>query len=124
MTTPNQTFRGKVDQTTVGDAFNKSFVGVTTPGVLQTVINETVAAGKVVNLLQIFISCALEGKITILVDSTTIATGRTGPAESNFYFSWLPFEPVSAAGVIKVQYLGASYRPATDLEVFLQARET
>jgi hypothetical protein len=123
MAVGNQTFRGRVDQTTIGVPFNKKFEGVTTPGVKQTLINETIPASKKVNLLQLFVTCRLEGKIEIEVDGVNIGSGRTGAGKPDFHFSWLPYEEVPTGKVLKVFFTASSWRPSTDVEAWMQARE-
>lgn len=108
---------------TSGSAYFKEVQTTTTAGVEQDLINETVSAGKKVLLLQSFITCRMEGKWRILIDSDEIASGRTGAAVANSDFSWLPYRQASAGQTVTVKFLARSGSPSADVEAYLQARE-
>lgn len=106
-----------------GTSYNQSnSSGLTTPGSVQDLISATVPALKKVYLLQCYVICRQEGKITIEVDGVVKGSGRTGPASPNFVFWWDPYEEVAAGQIIKVRFLAQPGKKASDIEAFWHAR--
>jgi hypothetical protein len=108
---------------TSGDAFFKEAQTVTTPGVTQTIISEVVPTGKTVNILKVDLSCRLEGRFDVKIDSLIIGSGRTSPGSPNAVFDWRPFREAQTGETIKIEFTAMSTRPATDVEAYLQGRE-
>jgi hypothetical protein len=123
MSVSTQTFRGKVDQSIAGDDFFKDIQTVTTPGAEQTILNETVGVGKQINLLQLFVTCRMDGFYRVYIDTTVIASGRTGAATPNCYFNWTPYRKAIAGEQIMIKFTSRSDKPVSDLEAYLHARE-
>ena len=107
---------------TEGDPLDLSYDGVTTPGITQTLINHTVAVAKKNYLLQLFISCRIEGVYEIFVDSQLVGSGRTSASTPNDFYSWRPYQLAEAGEIVKVEYTGMVGRPVSDIECFMQAR--
>lgn len=123
MGTGTQTFRGKATPELQGAEYFKTASTSTTPGTWQDLISETVSANKQINILRIDLTCRLEGLMEVYIDSTLIGSGRTGPATKNIGFNWVPYKSASAGEVIKVKFRAHSFRPADNVEAYLQARE-
>ena len=92
-----------------------SFSGVTTPGVLQSLISATPPVGKVWRLLQMSVTCRAESKIEALDNTDLIGSLRTGPASPNARFEWPPYTLVDVINLDQFQTSG----PAVDVEAFV-----
>ena len=117
-----QTYRGKTDLSASGNVLELTYEGVTDPGNEIDLIDYTVPAGFKIVALQIYSSSRLESRLKALVDTAIIGSWRHGPGEINGHFTFSPYREIEENETIKIRCLAASYRPATDIEVFLQAR--
>lgn len=94
---------------------------VTTPGVTQTLVNETVGVGKTLTIRKVRVTCRQRTTYNILLDSTIIGSGRVGAGEYNDDFVFVVNRTLSAGSVLKVETLSGG--KATDIEVYVQALE-
>lgn len=123
MSTSNQTFRGKATLVTQGVPFFLDLDSVTAPGVEKTISTQVITAGFKVNLLQVDVTCRIEGVYKVYIDTLVIASGRTGPTDKNPNFNWAAGREVEAGETLKLTFEAPSFRPVTDLEIYLQGRE-
>lgn len=98
--------------------FNASTV--TTPNIEQTLISETVSAGKTYALKSVRVTCRRDLKYEVYVDSVLAGSGRTGAGNLNDDFIFSSAFNANAGEDIEVKVL-ASAGPASDVEVYLQA---
>ena len=122
MGAPNQTYQGTVSTLEAGTSNDLRFIGLTTPGITQDLIDYTVPASTTMAALQVIVSCNEQSKITITVDGTLIGSGRVGPGSPNFNFSWIPWKEVLTTEQFKVTFTQISSRPAVDVECYFQNR--
>jgi len=123
MSVSSQTFRGKSSPDISGNRFYEKNQTVTTPGVEQTLISETVGVGLNVNLIDCQVSCSREGVLKVYVENVVIASARTGPGNPNAIFLWNPYHSVLETETVEVKYLASNWNPVTEIEVYLQGRE-
>lgn len=96
--------------------------GVTTPGIDQTLIDDTVPVGKTRMMASVKVRCRWEGSFIILADGTQIGDGKTGPACPNAEMTWYPYRPVLSNQRIRVIFSAANgTRPGSGLSCYLQA---
>ena len=107
-----------------GVGFYDKFVGLTTPGLSQTLITFVVPGGTTRSLIQVLVSCRMSGKLTVELNASIIATLRTGPGNFNANFRWVKPRPTVATDTVVVKFLASSAHPATDLEAFIEATDT
>lgn len=117
------TYRTVPSGETGGDAKFIDVQSLTTPGSEQTLITQVIPAGKQYNLLQVTVVCRQEGSFKVLIDSDIIASGRTGAAQSNVSFAFLPYRIANASETLELKFTGMAGKPAVDVEAYLQARE-
>lgn len=101
---------------------DSKFVGVTTPGIEQTPISQTVPVGTRRHLHNVIVACRVEATYKIYSGEDVIGSGRTGPGNPNSKFPWSPFLPVEAGTTISVKVTARSGL-VVDLEVYLQASD-
>ena len=106
----------------VTDSFFAESQSVTTPGTLQTLINETVPAGKTYKLNNIIVPCKMSGHFDIKIDSVIVGSGNTGPANMNARFNFNPIRAATAGQVIKVEFTAKTGTPTgANVEAYLMA---
>lgn len=106
-----------------GLAIFKDFSGPSTPNVLQTPINETVPVGKIWNIHQVYVVCSVESEFYIKKNGVIIGSGRTGPANSTGFFSWVPSRAIPAGESIKIEFMSLAGTPIRPIEAYLHASE-
>jgi len=107
-----------------GTPFFVDVQSITTPGTLQTLVNETVPVGKSIALKSVRITSRQHVTYEILIDSQVVGSGRIGSGNLNDDFVFNIERSASAGSVIKVEILSNSGRPATDVECYLQGLES
>lgn len=100
----------------------EKFIGQTNPGIEEDLISYTVPAGMRLYALQILSSCRLESKLRCLVESDQIGSWRHGPSKLNGTFVFSPYREINENETITIKSYAESFRPITDIEVYLQAR--
>lgn len=105
----------------VGESHFNSVATNTTPNVLQTLIMETVPAGKLRGLTRVVVTCRQEGVAYIRVGGAVIGSMRTGGSSPNGVFEWSPKFLVSAGIEIKVEFIARQGSPIVEVEGYLQA---
>ncbi len=95
---------------------------LTTPGVEQTLITTIVPVGKTRHLSKLVVSCSTRGAFIIEAGGSVIGSGRTGAAEKNSVFEWVPRREVAAGVTIDVKHTAAS-GPVSDIEAYLMAAD-
>jgi len=95
----------------------------TTPGVAQTLISETVPAGKTWYLHTARISSRMDIKWEVKVAGAVAASGRSGAGHPDSPHQWHPAKSVAASTLITVEILSRSGQPVADVEAYLSAAE-
>lgn len=91
------------------------------PGGTLTVLSLTNPATSR-KLRAVRVSCASEGKVEIFDDGVIIGSGRTGPAEPNFDFSY-PKLPVTPSAPFLVRISNCPETAVTDVEGYIVAED-
>lgn len=91
----------------------------TTPTINQTLINETVPAGKEFRIRNAKIITRCYGSFLIYADGDIIGEGYNSPAENNVKYEISPYWPVVEGKVIKVDFI-QNYGPIMDVSAYLQ----
>ncbi len=92
---------------------------VSVPGTETTLITVTNGVGESRDIWQVLASCNQAGKLTVYVNSSLIATGRTGPGHPDVSRTFAPYYTTVAGDVIEVKFTGRAGTTASDVEVFL-----
>ena len=93
-------------------------------GTIQTLLTTTVPALKKRALVRLDVSCRLNGRWFLEVDSVTIAAGNTGAANMNPIFEWKAFRTVAAASVITVKFDSFTGQPpGAKIDAYLQTSD-
>lgn len=101
-------------------SFASPFVGVTTPGVEQTLYSASVPSGTIRHLASINIACRMEGRFSVTAGGTMVGSGRTGAAVPNARFVWSPQRPIAAGDLVEVKFTARLGSAVSDLEAYLQ----
>jgi len=106
-----------------GESIHLAYQGVTTPGIEQTIITSTVAAGIERKLTKI--SVTGRHPVTYKLDngSDIIASGRIGPAKLVDIFRWEPRYTLSAGATLSLKITALSGSPASDIEAYVMASD-
>ena len=99
------------------------YSGISTPGVEQTLIADTVAASTIRAMSNVVVSCRAEGIVLIKAGGAIIGSGRTGPAHPVSLFTWSPKRDVAAGVEIKVLFTARSASAANSVEAYVQASD-
>lgn len=94
----------------------------TTPNVYQTLITQTVPAGKLWKTRQAKVICRASGEYQIYADSDIIGEGKTSQAETNSKFDWKPYCKQAENKVITLKYR-QNFGAAQDVAAYLQITE-
>lgn len=108
--------------TATGTPFYNSVQSIA-DGTVQDLIDLTVPAATTRTISSVVVSCRQPGKFTVLIDSTVVGTGRTGPGSPNASFVFVPGRAALTGEVIKVQF-EKTYGPNSDVEAHLLATDT
>lgn len=106
-----------------GSLFFPSFNGVTNPGNTQTLISDTVTAGKTRLIRQSVIYCQAYAEYEIIVDGAIVGGGGTSPSNPKDIFPFDPNFPVSGGKVIEVKFRAATISPVTSVRAYLMSNE-
>lgn len=107
----------------LGEPFHRVSTPVDTdPGNEQTLITETIAAAKQLNLRQIQLRTTAFGRFTIEENDVVIGSGNTGGAQTNPDFFYAPDRPIATGKVLKVKFRAETQAPVTEVEAFLGGR--
>lgn len=93
---------------------------VTTPGVVQNLINYPVPGGETWRVREVAVTCRAYARFTIYADSIRIGSGRTGPHSENVIVQIPPYHQVLATEVIRVEFLETT-GPVIDVEAYVRA---
>jgi hypothetical protein len=107
-----------------GIPFFQDVVVCTTPGVEQNLIDFTVPTGILRSLQQVVVICRMEGYFKVILNSELIGSGRTGAAQPNATFSWIPSRAILAGMEIQVVFQARIKSPIVSVEAYLQASDT
>ena len=107
----------------VGDPFHRETNHTSTPGVEQVLIQEVVPSGVTRSVYQVAVICRIEGRFRILCDGDMIGAGRTGAAQSNVVFTFVPPFKAQASQELKVVFETRPNSPAVTVECFMQASD-
>lgn len=106
-----------------GDPVHLKFAGVSTPGVEQTLITDTVPVGKKRRMSKIYMTGRQPGTYKLEDGSGIIATGRIGAARLVDTFSWEPRVELVAGTTITLKFTSLSGTPASDIEAYVMASD-
>lgn len=95
------------------------------PGLFEVAINETITENKTYRAYQVYFSCGFECFWRITKNSVVVASGRTGPGNSNSYFYFIPYLQLKKDDVIMLEYCSRSGIPsnAVPFETYIQSGE-
>lgn len=98
-----------IQQTLTGVPKRFRLAGSTTPGTEQTLISETVPAGKTWNVILAGALTRMTGRWRLLVDGTLEGSGYTGPGGNNELFDYRGgVLEAAATKVVEVKFLARS----------------
>lgn len=117
-------YPGAVPVFIAGDPWHPAGSAQTTPGTEQILINETVPVGKTLNLLSAYVSCVVDGTMRTTVDSTEVATTRTGAGSPNSPFFWVKPKLVQAGSQVKVTFKANQGTRKSEVQTYLDGAIT
>jgi len=92
----------------------------TTPGTIQTLISFVVPAATTRYLRTFKGSCNWDGRFTVELNGSIIASGRTGPGDYNIEFPWRDDPRATfATDTVEIKFLAPAYAPASCVDCFL-----
>lgn len=97
-------------------------VATTTPGVEQTLIGQTVAAGNTRYLYQVILATRVTGIFEIFSNGDLIGSGRTGPGCVPVV-TFLPARPVMENILYEVKFTSRLNSSAQSVECYVQAAD-
>jgi hypothetical protein len=118
--------RIRVDSTNtdfLAAGLQSKFVGLSTPGTIQTLITQTVGAGLSQNLHDFRIVGKNFGVFEIDVDGDIIGAGSINPVNNVDHQEWKRAIQLTAGQVVSVKFLAHSSQPANNLYAFLSYSE-
>ena len=98
---------------------------IETPGEYQVLINKTITENKSYRMYQAFVSCAFEGHWRVKLNDEVVGSGRTGPANKDSFFYFIPYLPIKKDDVIILEYCSRSGIPlnSVSIEAYIQSGE-
>lgn len=111
------------DTTMVGTPHFDDSQNDITPGLEQTLIDETVPANTTRNLSQLVLSTRVTGAYSVMAGAEMIMSGRTGPGT----FPVIPFSPprpLEAGTEYQVLFTSRLNAPVQGVECYLQSTDT
>lgn len=106
-----------------GDPKHFQSQSVTTPGVVQTLLDKTNPGNFNRDIYQVIVVCRFEGIIQVLLDDVVIGSGRTGPGQSQAIIPWTPPYPSLASQRIVVTFQSRVGSPSVPVEAYLATAE-
>ena len=106
-----------------GDEIHLRYSGVSTPGIEQTLILDTVPVGKERKMTKLYITGRHPGTYRLDDGSDIIASGRIGPGRLVDVFRWEPRLTRSAGVTFTLKFTALSGTPASDVEAYLMASD-
>lgn len=100
-----------------------AFQGVTTPGIVQTLLTVLNPANMDRDLYQVVVVCEFSGIILVKLDGIVIGSGRTGPGEKQALIPWTPPYPSLSEQTILVTFQQRSSSPVVPVEAYLATAE-
>jgi hypothetical protein len=97
----------------------RDYIGLTSPGTVQTLLNEVVPANTKRILTKVRVTTRQSGFYKILENSSIIGSGRLDPSKTSDTFTWEPNRSVSAGNSIKLLFETYAGRPVSDLEAYV-----
>jgi len=94
----------------------------TTPGVEQTLIDETVPDGTTRNLSQVLVVTRVTGVFQVVSGDVVIGSGRTGPGGTG-PMTWSPPRSLAAGTEYQVLFQSRENSPPQDVEAYVQATD-
>lgn len=95
---------------------------ILTDGTLQTLITQTVPAGKLWKIRKIFISARCYGEFYLTSNGVIIAEGKTSPIENNIPFSLAPYMKLEENLTVEISFK-SNFGPQLDVLAFLYVTE-
>jgi hypothetical protein len=95
---------GSVGADPAGDPFIFSARTDTNPNNYQTLISQTVPAGKLWKIRQANVICRAGSEYQIYADSVIIGEGKTGAAETNSTFPWAPYSKLLENKIVELKF--------------------
>ena len=110
--------------TSAGTPYFREVQSVTTPGVLQILFSEVVTAATALKLKSVRLTSRQSISYNIFIDTVIVGSGRTGSGILNDDFIFTVEREALTGSTLKVEIISNSGRPATDVELYIQALET
>jgi len=99
------------------------FNGVTTPGSIQTIIDETLSATLRTFVRRATISCRAHGVWEMTADGVIIGSGHTGPSSPNDNYTFDIAEEIATSKQLKVFFRANSASPSIKLDCYVQVTQ-
>lgn len=99
------------------------FNGVTTPGVVQDVINEVAHATLQTDIRRVRVSCRSHGAWELLADGVIISSGFTGPASPNNDDIFDIPEILASTKIIRLNFFSPSGHQVNKLDAYVQTTQ-
>lgn len=94
----------------------------TTPGIDQTLITFSVAAGILRRLRQALVDCRMEGVFKVTANGATIGSGKTGPG-CDGKITWNPARALPDSAVCSVIFRARAGSAVTKVSAYLQCAD-
>lgn len=94
--------------------------GVTQPDNDAELISEVVTVDKL-RIININVSCFVEGKTSFLVNGQVIATSRTAPSKPDAVIPFIPYYEALLGDVIEVKFKARPNSPIGEVESYINA---
>lgn len=110
-----------------GDSFFGDFIGTITEAEgNKTLISFTTPISVTARrLIQLRASCRIGGRLTVELNGTIIASGRTAPGHPNVWFNWVKPRLTENPDTVSVNFelCSGGLSGSTDLEAYLEATD-
>lgn len=106
-----------------GDPVHETFIGLTTPGIEQTLITSVVPAGKLRKITKVVVTGRHPGSYTLEDGSDIIASGRIGPANLESRFTYEPRIERTAGTTLTLKFTALPGTPSSCIEAFFMASD-
>jgi hypothetical protein len=106
-----------------GDSVHLSYTGVTTPGVPQLLIDDTVPVDRTRKTTQAMVVCRSHGLFTVESDGAIIGSGRTSPVSPMGIFTWNPRKDIPTGKDVKIRFTADSLAPVNNVEAYLMGSD-
>jgi len=105
-----------------GDASNLYGEDVTDPGNDVVILSYSVTQTKF-RIIKASTSCHIEGKMTVSVNGSSVATSRTAPGKPDAEVSWYPYLELVTGDSVEVKFKARPSSAISEVESFINASE-